>query len=195
MNEEYIVSNIDLIINSKVLLTQNEISKNTTKTALKIARENNVLSVFNPAPAEPLDSLMELLQLADIICPNEVELSILTSLPTNTQEEIEIAAKKLKEKTNCSVVITTLGDRGCCLLEKENTVFINTEIVNAIDTVGAGDAFLGTLGANLSRGEKLFESVVKALHCASQSVQRNGAQVSYVSSNELKPEYLPPPPK
>ena len=194
LDEEYIIYKKDLIINSKVLLTQNEIKKETTKTALKIAKENNVLTIFNPAPAEPFDSLIEILQLADIICPNEIELSILTSLPTNTNEEIEVATTKLKEKTNCNKIITTLGDRGCCVIEEDNVIFINTESVNAIDTVGAGDSFIGTLGANIARKENLFNSIIKALHCASLSVQKNGAQASYVSSNELTQEFLPPPP-
>ena len=51
LNEEYIMNNQDLIINSKILLTQNEIDKKTTKAALQVAKDNKVLTVFNPAPA------------------------------------------------------------------------------------------------------------------------------------------------
>lgn len=188
----------DIISKSKVLLCQNEIPKNATIEALSIAHNHHILSLFNPAPAEPLADIVDILKLADIIVPNEVELSTLTGLPTLTEADVEIAARQLMEVAQCKAIITTLGDKGCCLLYDELCVFINADTVNAVDTVGAGDSFIGTLGASLCRckltSSNLLESISKALYCASQSVTRKGAQVSYVTKDELLPEYLPPPP-
>ena len=199
LTEHDVNSNSNIIATSKVLLCQNEIPTATTIAALTIAHDNNVLSIFNPAPAEPLEKLINIMTLADIIIPNEVELATLTGLPTLTEIDIEIASRKLMDITSCKAIITTLGDRGCFLLYDDLNVFIHTDSVKCIDAVGAGDSFIGALAASLSRckltSSNLLDSITKALYCASQSVTRKGAQVSYVTKDELMgTEFLPPPP-
>jgi ribokinase len=62
--------------------------------------------------------------------------------------------------------------------------------VKAVDTVGAGDAFIGTLAAHLAAGLTLQESTRKAIAVATMSVLKNGAQASYPSRDELPPELL-----
>jgi ribokinase len=84
---------IEHIKQAKVLICQNEIPMDATLTALKIARSGNTLSIFNPAPANP--NLVNLAAFADIICPNETELSTLTSMPTDSDENIVTAAAHL----------------------------------------------------------------------------------------------------
>ena len=48
--------------------------------------------------------------------------------------------------------------------------------VDAIDTVGAGDAFCGSLGARLAAGDALREAAVYAVAAAAISVTRPGAE-------------------
>ena len=194
LSEANVISNSDSISKSKVLICQNEIPKEAIVAALKIAKANNVLSIFNPAPAQSMSELMDILLLSDIIVPNEIELSTLTGLAIDNDKLIEIAAKKLMESVNCKFVIVTLGEKGCCFVAEDMCVFINTDTVNAIDTVGAGDSFIGTLSACLSKmplsTSSLMESITKALYCASQSVTRKGAQVSYCFRHELPEDFI-----
>ena len=194
LSEADVIKNSDSISKSKVLICQNEIPKEATLAALKIAKEWDTLSIFNPAPAQSMSELMDILLLSDIIVPNEIELSTLTGLSTDNDKLIEIAAIKLMESVKCKFVIVTLGEKGCCLVAEDMCVFINTDTVDAIDTVGAGDSFIGTLSASLSKmplsTSSLMESISKALYCASQSVTRKGAQVSYCFRHELPEDFI-----
>lgn len=186
----------DIISNSKILICQNEIPKESTLHAMKLARDNNVCCIYNPAPAEQMNNLLEILKLSDIVVPNEVELSTLTGLPTTSQQQIQIAAKFLMEQIKCKVVIVTLGEKGCCLLTDDICAFIHTDEVQAIDCVGAGDSFIGTLGVCIScfgnmETSSLLEAITKALFVASNSTTRTGAQISYCSLIDLPSDFLP----
>lgn len=139
-NASYIHEIEDIISNSNVIVCQNEIPFETTYTTLSLCKTHNTLSILNPAPVS--NDILKLIPLCDIICPNEIELASLTSLPTNTDEEISYAAMKLIDM-GCNIVIVTLGARGACLVVNNTIKFFQADVVNAIDTVGAGDSFIG----------------------------------------------------
>ena len=163
----------------------------TTLKALQLAQTaTQTVSIFNPAPVS--DDLAELLAVSDIVVPNETELAALTSLPTTTDIEIETAAKKLLSM-GCQCCIATLGEKGAYIVVNDGSagVFVRTTAVKAIDSTGAGDSFIGTLASNLARGSTLLQAVKNALHCASISVTRPGAQKSYVRLEEIDEKYRP----
>jgi ribokinase len=191
-NSEYRPEEVDenAVIGAKVLICQNEIPHDTTMRALQVARQNGTVSIFNPAPAA---SASDLISYADIVCPNESELSELTGLPAGTVDEIKTAAAALLER-GCKVVVATMGDKGACVVTGPSTAsVIPTTSVDVLDTVGAGDSFIGALSAYLVRGDTLVEAVSRALQVATVSVTRKGAQKSYASLSEL-PETLRPRP-
>ena len=126
---------------ARVLICQNEIPLQTTLAALRLANSGSTLSIFNPAPAST--ELLEVAIASDIVCPNETELATLTSLQTNTEEEIAIAANHLLQ-LGCKVVIVTLGERGAYLATRSTKQFIRAEVAVAVDSTGAGDSFIGT---------------------------------------------------
>jgi len=66
--------------------------------------------------------------------------------------------------------------------------------ITPVDTTGAGDSFIGTLGANLCRGMDLDTCIINALYVATESVMVQGAQSSYVGLRDLPMEFRPPPP-
>lgn len=141
-----------VISSCKLLLCQNEITYEATEAALRMAKQKNIRSVLNPAPAN--ENLKNLIPLVDILCPNETELSTLTGMPTDTMKEVEDAATKLLQ-LGCSTVIVTLGERGCCVAVSEpanaaqpySILFVPLPdactSVKVVDTVGAGDCFIG----------------------------------------------------
>ena len=57
--------------------------------------------------------------------------------------EAENAAKVLIERGAASVILT-LGERGSLLVTGETTEHVPVEPVKALDTTGAGDAFVGS---------------------------------------------------
>ena len=180
------------VAQSNVVITQNEVPRATTLQALQLARSSGrVVSIFNPAPVSA--DLAELVGMCDICVPNETELAALTSLPTSTNSDIEAAAQRLLQM-GCRVVIATLGDKGAYVVALGQAgAFFAAEAVAAVDSTGAGDSFIGTLAACLARGAPLTRAVRSALHCATLSVTREGAQKSYAGANDVDDEVRPPP--
>jgi ribokinase len=175
---------------AKVLICQNEVPIVVTRECLKLARETNTLSIFNPGPAAPANELLDLIVYSDIVCPNETELEVLTGMKTSTDEEI-LAAARVLINVGCKVVLVTLGAKGALVVTSTESKFVAASKVIAVNTVGAGDSFIGTLGANLARGVTLEQAVDRALAVATLSVTRNGAQGSYYKADEL-PEAIRP---
>lgn len=139
------VAEIDKVLQKdiKIVICQNEIPPSVTKEVLGMAKRSNTVSIFNPAPALPFDYLREIIELSTIVCPNETELSTLTGLPTESNEEVIIAAQHLLVIGGCQIVITTLGARGAVIVTNEGVISLDAPMVQAVDTVGAGDAFIG----------------------------------------------------
>ena len=87
-----------------------------------------------------------------LIVPNELELQTLTGLPTETLDDVAIAANELRSRGPRTAIVT-LGPRGALVVVRRPT-HIPGMTVTAADTSGAGDAFCGALAA-LSRSKGL----------------------------------------
>ena len=123
---------------SKVLLTQLEIPLDIVTQVF--AQAQNAITVLNPAPAAQLST--EVLSLFDVAVPNETESAAL-------------GGTQFLLGAGVATIVTTLGERGAEISDDTSTVAVAPYPVNAIDTVGAGDAFVGALCAELARGETI----------------------------------------
>jgi ribokinase len=159
-----------------VLLCQLEVPVETTRAALRLARDARVRTILNPAPAAPLPD--DLLRLADLCIPNETELELLTGQPVATPAQAEAAARSLLGR-GPGTVIVTLGSRGALIADPRTTEHLPAVPVNAVDTTGAGDAFIGSLAVFLAEGLSLREAVRRAGAVAALSVTRLGTQTSF----------------
>jgi len=177
-----------VITGAQVVVCQLEIPVEITLAALRIARQAGVTTVFNPAPARP-ELPEELYQLSDIFCPNESETELLTGLPVTTLEEAERAARVLMER-GAGAVILTLGERGSLLVNEQGTTYVSATSVRAVDTTGAGDAFIGSLAYFMAAGKPLPEAMRRANYIAAISVQASGTQTSFPTADQLPPELL-----
>ncbi len=183
MTEEEIEAARPTIAASQILVCQLEIPLEITLAALRIAREEGVKTIFNPAPARP-ELPSELYELSDIFCPNETETELLTGLPVKTIAEAETAAKVLLERGAKSVLLT-LGERGSLLVGEQETLHVPVEPVNALDTTGAGDSFVGSLAYFLAAGKPLKDAIQRANTIAAISVQASGTQTSFPLAEDL----------
>ena len=123
---------------SKVLLAQLEIPLEIVTHVFSQAQ--NAITVLNPAPAAVIPS--ELLSLCDIAVPNETE-------------SAAFGGTQFLLGAGVATVVTTLGERGAEISNATSITTIATYKVNAIDAVGAGDAFVGALCAELARGDNI----------------------------------------
>jgi ribokinase len=171
-----------LIAGADILLMQLEIPLETVEAAAKIAVENNVQIILNPAPAQHLsDSLLEKIS---IITPNETEAEILTGVSVNNETDAEKAAKVLMQK-GVDTVIITLGSKGAFAFNKTFKEVIPSYKVKAVDTTAAGDVFNGALTVALSDGKNLKEAILFANAAAALSVTKLGAQPSAPYKNDI----------
>lgn len=185
---EQVEENTERIVSSDVLLLQLEIPMPAVETAATIAAQNGVQIILNPAPAQPISD--SLLKKVSILTPNETELAILTGLKTDTEEDLFQACTSLLQK-GVGAVVVTLGEKGSYYMNSQEHGYVQSNLVTAKDTTGAGDAFNGALAVALCHGNSLRESILYASKVAGYAVTQLGAQPTIPSSfrinNEKKP--------
>ena len=157
-----------------LVIGQFEIPQPVTSAAFEAARSIGAVTVLNPAPAADMDPA--LLAVSDWVIPNENEFARLAGASSDaTDEEISAFARRTGTR-----VVVTLGARGAALLGRDGTVQrIPAPAVEASDTTGAGDAFVGAFAYGLARGLDEIDAVRLGVRCASDSVQRPGTQRSF----------------
>ena len=133
-------------------------------------------TILDPAPCGRLAK--RILQLVDILTPNETELAEMTGLPVKTKRDIERAGEALLQ-SGVGEVLATCGGRGVCRLAKRGQQWFPAPRVRAVDTVGAGDCFNGALASALSAGLAVEAAIRFAVKAAAHSVTRPGAQPSF----------------
>jgi ribokinase len=174
---------IPLLEQADFIVLQNEIPVETNLRAARLGRDAGARVVYNPAPyCREADQIS---LLADLIVPNEIELSELTGLPVGSDGEIELAAGRLLEKGEAEAVVVTLGAKGCMIKDRKGAERFPAISVKAIDTTAAGDAFIGGMVFSLSEGNDLRASVLLANEIAGYAVTIRGAQPSLPTREEI----------
>ncbi len=166
-----------------VLVCQLEIPLEPNLAALRLARAAGVTTIFNPAPAKP-ELPDEVFHLSDVFCPNETETQLLTGMPVGTLAEAESAARALLAR-GTGAVILTLGERGSLVVTPDAGQHVPALTVKAIDSTGAGDAYVGSLAYFTALGRPLLEAARRAGDIATRSVLKPGTQTSFPSRDEV----------
>ncbi len=86
-------------------------------------------------------------------------------------------------------VVITLGERGCLAAGRDRIELIPAFQVQAADTTGAGDAFIGSLAVFLSEGLPEEEALPRANLYAALSTTRVGTQKSFYGREEFEKEW------
>ncbi len=168
------------------IIMQFEVPLATVYHTVRFARAHNIRCIVNPAPAVPA-SLGDLVG-ADYFIPNETEAELITGLPVQTIEQAAACAAALLGKGFRRVVIT-LGARGALLADATGHVHIPPFPVTAVDTTGAGDAFIGSLAVFLAEGLPERDAIARASLYAALSTTRVGTQKSFPARAELEAEW------
>ncbi|OZS41954.1 ribokinase [Photobacterium sanguinicancri] len=172
-----------LITQADTLLMQLETPVETIEAAARIAKAANTKVVLNPAPAQPLSD--DLLQLIDMITPNETEAELLTGVKVVDMPSAQQAADVLHSKGIPTVMIT-LGSQGVWVSQQGQGEQVAGFRVEATDTTAAGDTFNGALLTGLQEGKSLNDAIRFAHAAAAISVTRLGAQTSIPHRHEVK---------
>ena len=171
------------IASSGALVAQLEVPIETIEFAAELANNSNVPFILDPAPAQKLSD--QLLNMVDVLTPNETEARILTGIEVKDRDSANAAAKKLLEY-GVKNVILTMGASGYLSTGKEGTEFVPARKVTAADSTAAGDAFTGSLAVGLAQGQTLSEAALFANNVAAVSVTKMGAQPSMPTVQEVE---------
>ncbi|TCP96508.1 ribokinase [Cricetibacter osteomyelitidis] len=177
--------------NCKLFILQLEIPLETVYYAIDFANKNNIPVILNPAPASK-DLDINYACKCDFFMPNETELEILTGLPVENMEQIRTAANTLLSK-GLKNLIVTLGEKGSVWLHGSEVTYVDPYKVNAVDTSGAGDAFIGCFAYYYVKSQDIVESMKMASLFSAYSVTGQGTQSSYPTKaqfDEFKKQYI-----
>ena len=171
------VEAINSIKDLAVVVAQCEIKQEVTVAAFKAAKARGCITILNPAPYQEISA--ELLAISDWIIPNETEFRELHGeLPTSDE-----VLKNFRQGKNS---IVTLGGQGAVFISADGQLTkVSAPRVTAVDTTGAGDAFVGTFAYSLANGEDPVIAMTLGIKVASFSVTRKGAQSSYPDQAEI----------
>jgi ribokinase len=159
-----------------VVVGQLEVPPAATAAAFEVARARGVTTVLNPAPALPVGD--DLLALCDWVIPNETEFALLTG----TDPADDAAVSRYAAALGAGVVVTR-GEAGALVVVPHgDPVRVPAPAVDAVDTTGAGDAFVGAFAVALARGDDPVTAATLACRCAATSVTTPGTQTSYPGS-------------
>jgi ribokinase len=162
-----------VIHQTDVLMLQLEIPVEVVESAASIAASSGVTVILDPAPARPLTE--KLLGHCTWITPNAHEAETLAGFPVTDDESVIKAAKTLLSRGASNVVIT-LGGQGCYFASREEGSFVEAPQIEAVDTVGAGDAFNGALAVGLAQRRSIEEVLTAACSAGARASTLRGAQ-------------------
>jgi ribokinase len=169
---------------SDVLISQLEVPPSEIEDLFIRAKNTGTYRILNTAPALKISK--NLIHESDLLVMNESELENLTERTVDRQnaDSIGQAVKDLNLSTTQSIVVT-LGSKGVYVHANQKGQFIDGHKVEALDTTGSGDCFIGALASQYLESNDLLDSVKFANKAAALSVMKRGASSSMPTLEEV----------
>ncbi len=174
LDPSYIASQRSAFEWADYFLVQNELPRPTVLAAIQLALQLKKIIIFNPSPFRKNQPAPP--KGIRVMVPNELEAAGL--LGVDAYEEIPVDERWQQWQTfGVSCVVITKGSHGGEWFDQDGNRYVEPgRSVNAIDTVGAGDTFAGTLTALLAEGIDIAHAIKLAHRAAELSVTVRGAQ-------------------
>lgn len=182
LTPELIDCALPVIDQAVLIIMQYEIPAQTIKYVFEIAQRKGIPVLWNFAPARSFD--LSYVAKTAILVVNETEAAFLAGMDVETDQEVELAAFKLRE-IGAELVIITLGKRGAYALSATEKVSVPAFKVSALDTTSAGDVFCGSFAVAQTEGKSLTDSLRFASAASAICVTRMGAQPSAPTRKEI----------
>lgn len=177
---EWVPDNV--ISEGSILLVQGEIKIEETEELCVRAKENGALTVMNLAPVVNLSD--RILTNLDYLVVNEHEADLLGKQKNIDTANKLLFAAKMYEKYGVSTIVT-LGPLGAVCCYKGEIVNVSALKVVAVDTIGAGDAFMGYFCAALDQKKPITEALRNAAIAGSLACTKIGAQTALPAPDEV----------
>jgi ribokinase len=175
-----------LLGKADTIVLQFEIPLRTVYHTVRFAKTKGIRCIVNPAPAQLVD--FKQVGSADYFIPNESEAEVITGMPVHSIDDAKKCAEYLLGQGMRRIVIT-LGERGSLLAGSEGMELIPAFKVQAVDTTGAGDAFIGSFAVFLGEGLPEKEALTRANLYAALSTTKVGTQKSFWNREAFEKEW------
>ena len=181
----------DLFVKGNIFVAQWETPRPAVSETLRRACEAGATTILNPAPVDTKYDIKHGLQHVQILVVNEPEAFALIDYHNATTIDLESAdhASRLLNHLQTlgpASIVLTMGEKGLWLSAGNRQLKIPAHSVPAVDTVGAGDTFVGALAAQLVKGKNLENAAQWANAAAAISVTTPGAQPSIPSHQSVE---------
>jgi ribokinase len=165
------------------LVLQMEIPIDTIEKAALTSRKRGIRTILNIAPAT--SDITKVASLVDIVVANETEFEILVGRRIPSDEARVDALKALYEQTRQTIVVT-LGAEGVVAIHGGRLMRAPGLKIKPLDTVGAGDTFVGYLAAQIGSGVEFHSALMTAAVAASMACLTRGAQPAMPELDAVK---------
>ena len=176
----------ELFRQSKILILQNEIPNEINIYAAKKAKGYGMKVLYNAAPS--FSDRREVLPLADVVIVNEVEASEYLGVKISAVDDAVREGLKVSSSMNNTWVIT-MGGQGSVICADGKSGIVRPYKVDAIETTGAGDSYIGGLGYALLHGMDIFTAAKFATKCSAVTVCGIGAQSSMPTLSQIHEKF------
>jgi ribokinase len=158
-----------------MLVAQLEVPLDVVHQAISDAKSRGMVTVLNAAPAQALPA--ELLEKLSWLVVNETEAQAIAKVTVTDVETARHAARTLLDMGPKQVIVT-LGSKGLMHGGPLGCAWHPAIPVQAVDTTGAGDTFVGAFVAGIAQGKPEDEALRWGQSAAAIAVTRPGAQSS-----------------
>ena len=192
---EYVHAQKDLLTSSQVLGLCLESPLETVTAAAKMCHEAGLRVLLNDSPFMA-ELPAQLVENADILLVNEHELVQLLRIDEPENDDWDLfdwqdAQKRLRD-FGFSQAIVTLGGDGSVVLDATvdpSIIRIAPVHVDAVDTTGCGDSFMGTVLAALASGLSLEAAAQLASYVSAYAATSYGAQASCGTAVQIREKF------
>ena len=176
----------ELFRQSKILILQNEISHEVNIYAAKKAKGYGLKVLYNAAPS--FTNRREVLPLSDVVIVNEVEASEYLGVKISAVNDAVNEGLKVSASMKNTWVIT-MGSQGSVICSGGKSEIVRPYKVDAIETTGAGDSYIGGLGYALLQEMDIFTAAKFATKCSAVTVCGIGAQSSMPTLSQIHEKF------
>lgn len=194
---DYVQSMKDELVSSRVLGLCLESPIETVTAAARMCHEAGVKVLLNDSPFTPVIPA-ELVEAADVLLVNEHEMAQLLGIDEPEDDDWDNFdwnhAADCMAEYGFKEAIVTLGGDGSVVLdtaapENKRIIRIAPVKVDAVDTTGCGDSFMGTVLAGLASGFSLQDAARLASYVSAYAATGYGAQASYGNAAQIKARF------
>jgi ribokinase len=169
-----------------IAVFQLEIPIPVVEYAIRFCKARGCYVILNGAPAAKVER--EVLKLVDLFIVNEVEAGFYSGRDISSREVAEEAIREMTEDLG-NTCIFTLGKEGAVVSRGDECMFVPSKKVQAVESTGAGDSFIGGLCCALIRNMDIFEAAKFATCCSAITVTKTGGQPAMPLLKEVQALY------